>query len=70
MSKYILHWEVEDGYAGRSRPQETEFDSDDVMEQQEWDKLSESEKQEFLNDAVQEDYDIEISWYINEIEKL
>lgn len=56
MSRYVLHWEVEDGYAGRSRPQETEFDSDDIMEQSEWDELSKSEQQEYFNEAVQEEH--------------
>ena len=52
-------WEVEDGYVGKSRPQHTEV-PDDELESCE----TEEEKQELINDYVQEDFDQTICWSI------
>ena len=46
MSEYTLHWEIDDGYVGKSRPHTTDFDSDWVMDQEDWDKLSDDEKKQ------------------------
>lgn len=33
--KIIAHWEVDDGYAGKSRPQKTYIETDDIMDEDE-----------------------------------
>lgn len=66
MSKFTARWEVEDGYAGKSRPQETKIDTDDWMDQKEWDMLSDKEKREHIDSAVQEDYEQRISYAIDD----
>lgn len=50
-------WEVDDGYAGGSAPHSTVIDDDDLAE-----CGSEQEREEFINDCVQEDSEQKISW--------
>lgn len=42
--KIEVKWQVEDGYVGASRPQRTVIDTDDLMDQEEWDALTEEQK--------------------------
>lgn len=54
----IVRWEVEDGYAGKSRPQETEVPDEELEE------LDEKERKELIWEYVQDDFDQRISWCI------
>ena len=56
MATVTVRWEVEDGYAGKSRPQSFEIDTDDFDEGV--DILNQ------LYDFTQEQFDNTISWYI------
>lgn len=63
--KIVIEWEVYDGYVGGSRPQETEIDEDLLgMDWSEYDELTEYEKEEIVNDIIQEQFNEEISWVI------
>jgi len=62
-----IEWQVEDGYVGGARPQETEIDVD----KEEWEEMNEEQKQEFLEEEVQQDFDQKIGfgidrWEVNE----
>lgn len=58
-------WEVDDGYAGKSRPQSTEIDED-------WIKNSDNEDDamEMIEQEVQEDFNDKIRWYFSNHEEL
>ena len=60
-------WEVEDGYIGKSRPQETEI-PDEYFATDDW-KANEEERQEIIDGIVQEDFDQKITWAIVRIEE-
>ena len=62
-------WEVEDGYVGKSRPQETIIPDEDFLD---WDGEpceNEEERQQIINQAVQNDFDQNITWAIVRIEE-
>ena len=52
-------WEVEDGYVGKSRPQFTDINDEELAECE-----TEEEKQQLINDIVQSDFENSISWSI------
>ncbi len=52
-----ITWEVEDGYIGKSRPQHTEIDDDEISECD-----TEKEKEEFIAECIEEDFKQTISW--------
>ena len=52
-------WEVDDGYVGR-RPQSTEVDDDDLR-----DCETIEEARELVNEVIQEAFENEITWYLN-----
>ncbi len=54
----IITWEVDDGYDGKSRPQITEIEEID------FEGLEGYEKEDFINDCVQEDFSQRITWNI------
>jgi hypothetical protein len=63
--KINITWEVEDGYCGKSRPHNTVFDSEDYFKsEEEWNDLSEDEKNEYIHEYVQEEFENRISWCI------
>jgi len=66
MEKIKVKWEVEDGYVGKSRPQSTTIDIEQHMDKEEWDSMNESEKREFIEGIVQEDFDEKISFGISD----
>lgn len=51
-----IFWEVNDGYAGGSRPHETVIDDGDLAA-----CLTEHEREELIQDLVQEDFESKIS---------
>jgi len=60
-------WEVEDGYVGKSRPQETEI-PDEYFAKDGW-EANEEQRQEIIDGMVREDFDRIISWAIVRIEE-
>ncbi len=55
----IVHWEVEDGYVGKSRPQSTEISDEDL------DACETAEERErLIEDCIQEDFEQNITWAI------
>lgn len=66
--KIEITWQVEDGYAGGSRPQHTNFETLDYVESdEEWNNLSEQEKQDYYDQAVQEDFNQSIFFNITNV---
>ncbi len=53
-----ITWEVEDGYCGKSRPQHTEVDDEDLKE-----CATDKEREALIQDAIQEDFTSRIAWY-------
>lgn len=52
-----ITWEVEDGYVGKSRPQFTEIDDDELAECE-----TGEEKEKLISSYIQEDFNNNISW--------
>ncbi len=52
-------WEVDDGYVGKSRPQETVLD-DEIFD----DAETESELRELVEEYVQQDFEQRIMWFV------
>ena len=50
-------WEIDDGYVGQRAPQYTEIDDDDLAECE-----TEEERQELINEIVQEDFEQKVSF--------
>lgn len=68
--KIKITWEVSDGYVGKSRPQYCTFNSEDYMDEEDWNNLSEEEKEQYINDFVQEEFNNNISWDITNRKEL
>lgn len=62
-------WEVEDGYVGKSRPQTTEIPDEVFLDFYGEICDDKEERQEVINNAVQNDFDRNISWSITRIEE-
>ena len=52
-------WQVDDGYISGSRPHTTEIDDDELAECE-----TEEERQDLINDSIQNDFEQCISWSI------
>ena len=63
--KITVHWQVEDGYVGKSRPQKTIIKPYDDLGQEEWEEMSESERDEYIEQCVQDDFDQKVSFAID-----
>ncbi len=66
-----VQWAVDDGYVGKSRPKFTEVDDaeiDEIRETGKEDGISEEEIErqvdEYINEAVQDDFEQRITFYI------
>ena len=66
MEKIKVRWEVEDGYVGKSRPQTTIIDIEQLMDIEEWEAMTEDKKREFIEEIVQEDFEQKISFGISD----
>lgn len=67
MEKIIVKWEVEDGYAGKSRPQKTIIDIEkELMSEEEWNDLTLEQKIENIESIVQEDFEQRITFGIED----
>lgn len=54
-----MRWQVDDGYAGKSRPHYTEIDGED------WDACEDdAERESLINEYVQQDFEQHISWHL------
>ena len=62
--KITVHWQIEDGYVGGSRPQETVIRPYEDLGQEEWEEMTESEREEFIQQCVQEDFEQKITFAI------
>ena len=51
-------WEVDDGYAGKSRPQTTIIDDNDLEACE-----TDEERELLINQEIQFDFEQKISWY-------
>lgn len=58
-----VQWEVEDGYVGKSRPQFTDIPDD------EFEDLDEAERQQVIEDAVQQDFENNIHYFIIRVDE-
>ena len=63
--KITVHWQVEDGYVGKSRPQKTIIKPYEDLGQEEWEEMSESERDEYIEQCVQDDFDQKVSFAID-----
>ena len=65
-NKIKVTWEIEDGYAEKSRPQYTTIDieNDIGLDSEEWENLSEEEQQTHINEIVEDDFRNRINCYI------
>ena len=59
-AKMRITWEVEDGYAGKSRPQSTQVDDDELLR---CDTVEEA--LEVIDECVHTDFENTISWCFN-----
>ena len=53
-----ITWEVDDGYCRGSAPQYTIIDDDELKEYE-----TETEKEEFIREVIQDDFNETISWH-------
>lgn len=53
----IVSWEVDDGYAGPSRPQQTEVDDDELA-----DCETEKDREDLIAMCIQDDFQQLVSW--------
>lgn len=60
---YEVKWQVDDGYAGPSRPQSTSFDLDDFFEDMSYDDVV-----NHVEDSVHDDFERNIHWESNNLE--
>lgn len=58
-----VKWHVEDGYVGKDRPQYTIIPDEDLK-----DCETEEERQQLINDRIQEEFEQYIYWDIDNIE--
>ena len=58
----LVTWEVDDGYCGRSRPQHTYVDPEDLKD------LSDEERDAVIDDHIREDFEAKIAWSITRVD--
>ena len=66
--KIDVTWQVYDGYCGGSRPQHTKIDTSDYMDDVEWIEQSEEERQKYIEEAVQEDFNQKVCFNIDSVD--
>lgn len=60
----VIKWEVEDGYVGGARPQETEIDIDDFIHD------DEDDLEQILDDVVGDDFETKITYSISNMNEV
>lgn len=68
--EFTVEWHVEDGYAGKARPQKTVVKPYEDYTKEEWEKMDEFEKKEYIDDCVDNDFRKSISFSIDNYGKL
>lgn len=64
-----IKWEVDDGFVCGDRSRILELDTNDYADSdEEWNTLSEEERNNYINDAVQDHFNDKVSWYIKKID--
>jgi|GEM_PF-2356653 len=63
--KITVHWQVDDGYVGKSRPQKTVITPYEDLGQEEWEEMTEEERDEYIEQCVQDDFDQKVSFAID-----
>lgn len=53
-----ITWYVEDGYLSKSRPHHINIDEDDIA-----DCETQSQFEELINDAIEQDFEMNVSFY-------
>lgn len=53
-----VRWQVDDGYAGGSRPQSLTIPDEDFED------MTEEEKEAYIEECIQDDFNNKISWHI------
>lgn len=68
--KIKITWQVDDGYAGGSRPQTSILDTDEYFDSHgEWGKLSDEKKGAIIDGFIQEEFEQRITWDITNKEE-
>ena len=53
-----IRWEIDDGYAGGSRPQYTEIPNYELAECE-----TDEERERLIREYIQQDFETTVSWY-------
>lgn len=64
MPKLQVRWVIDDGFAGR-RAKTTIVNTDHAYTEEEWESLSDLEKESFIYEMVQEDFQERVSFFID-----
>ena len=59
MKELIVHWEVEDGYVGKSSPQKTKIPFSEFE-----DDMTEEDIADVINESIQTDFENKITWFV------
>jgi len=51
-----IRWEIDDGYAGKSRPHYLELDDEDLED------FTDEERTAYIERSVQQDFEATVSW--------
>ena len=62
--EFRVSWEIEDDYVGKSRPQTTIVRPSDYYGEEEWNDMSEIDREVFVEECVQEDFNQKVSFSI------
>ena len=61
-----VNWEIDDGYAGKTRQQTTKIDDEELKENCD----SVNEALEYIDRGIDEDFEQNISWYFSNIKEV
>jgi len=64
--KINVKWEVDDGYVGKSRPQETIIKPYDYVDEDEWNDATEDGKKDYIEEWVEDDFKNTIGFLIED----
>ena len=62
-----ITYEVDDGYAGKSRPQHVTIDDDELRE---WAGEDKKVALEFISDCAQDDFEMNITWNFSNYDRM
>lgn len=64
--KIKITWKVDDGHTGRSRSQSFVFNTGGYIDDEDWKDLSKDEQDDLIYEAVQEEFENNITWKIQD----